>query len=280
MKMSKSMHIVCAIALLLIVYTFVQTLATVIDMILVRGDMSVWHIDWVLFLSSIITSIAILSLSWWRGDLWNIVSINWKWAPLMFVITILGMMATDIMNELMSVGNLGIMEEMFGSLSSSIIGIIAIAVLGPVCEELLFRAGIEGVMLKRGVNPWVAIIVSAVIFGAIHLNPGQLLPATLGGVMFGILYWKTRSVIPGIICHVVNNSLAVVVMRSDDMDKNQTFTSLLGSWWVVLIALLLLLTLVAWVFYIYIKQRPSSVVAVPEVTETEIQANQPTDSLS
>lgn len=278
MKMSRSMRIVCSIAALLAVYIFFQTAATLIDLVMVRGNLNECHFDWVLFISSIITSVIIICLVWWRGDLWNIRSIKWKWSPLMLFITMLGMMGTDILNELLNVGNLDMMEQMFGNLSSTTIGMLAIALLGPICEEVLFRGGIEGVMLKHGVRPWIAIVVSAFLFGAIHMNPGQLLPAALGGAMFGILYWKTRSIIPGIICHVVNNSLSVWAMRSEEFNEQDTFTSLFGSWWVTLVAFIIITILVAWVYKIYIKSRPTLVLAAEE-TEVEISAEEETEVL-
>ena len=272
------MRIVCSIVALLAVYVLVQTGATIIDLIMVHGNMNAWHVDWVLFISSIITSVIIICWAWWRGDLWNIRTINWKWSPLMLFITILGMMGTDILNELLNVGNLDMMDQLFGDLSDSPIGILAVAVFGPICEEILFRGGIEGAMLKNGVRPWIAIVVSAFLFGAIHMNPGQLLPAALGGVMFGILYWKTRSIIPGIICHVVNNSLSVWGMRDEVFNEQDTFTSLFGSWWVTLVAFIIITILVAWVYKIYIKSRPTLVLAAEE-TEVEIPTEEETEVL-
>ena len=55
---------------------------------------------------------------------------------------------------------------------------------------------------------WGAIAVSAVIFGAVHGNESQFLHAVLTGVLLGWMYERTRSIVPGLVCHWVNNSLA------------------------------------------------------------------------
>ena len=52
-------------------------------------------------------------------------------------------------------------------------GLFSVCILKPVLEELMFRTVILGLMLRSGVKPWVAIILSAFLFGASHLNMCQ-----------------------------------------------------------------------------------------------------------
>ena len=61
-------------------------------------------------------------------------------------------------------------------------------------------------------RPWTAIIVSSLIFGVVHMNPAQIPFAFLLGMMFGWLYYRTGSLLPGIIGHVLNNSVATANM--------------------------------------------------------------------
>ena len=104
------------------------------------------------------------------------------------------------------------MEDTFIEMSRNPLGLLSIALLAPILEEMLFRGAIEGRLLRMWQNPWGAIIVSSLVFGVVHMNPAQIPFAFLLGVMFGWLYYRTGSLLPGIIGHVLNNSVAAVNM--------------------------------------------------------------------
>lgn len=100
------------------------------------------------------------------------------------------------------------MGATFDVLQSGWLGIICISVLGPVLEEMLFRGAITKVLLQR-YSPVKAIILSALVFGIFHINPAQVAGAILSGGLFAWLYYKTGSLVPGILIHILNNSLSV-----------------------------------------------------------------------
>lgn len=101
-----------------------------------------------------------------------------------------------------------IMEQSFDILQSGWGGILAIAIVGPVLEELLFRGAITKALLQQ-YNPAKAILISALLFGVFHINPAQILPAFLIGILLAWTYYKTGSLIPCILMHILNNSLSV-----------------------------------------------------------------------
>lgn len=152
---------------------------------------------------------------------------KWKWVPLLAVATLCGILCFNIFSEYLNLED--IIEEQLMELATSFWGIIAIVILGPLTEELVFRSAILGNMLYRGVNTWTAIIVSSFLFGIAHLNPSQIPFAFLLGILFGILYVKTRSVVPGIICHIINNSLSVIMINLYSDKPDMTFEKLFGS---------------------------------------------------
>ena len=81
----------------------------------------------------------------------------------------------------------------------------------PKCGDImrmLFRGAITKVLLQK-YSPVKAIILSALIFGIFHINPAQVVGAVLSGVLFAWLYYKTGSLVPGILIHILNNSLSV-----------------------------------------------------------------------
>lgn len=101
------------------------------------------------------------------------------------------------------------MEASFDYMQSSWAGILLVALAGPVVEELFFRGGVLRVLLRTCRRPWVAIVVSGLIFGIIHMNPVQVAFASVAGILLGWLYWRTRSLIPCMVVHVLNNSFSV-----------------------------------------------------------------------
>ena len=103
-------------------------------------------------------------------------------------------------------------QELFISMSHNIFGVLSIAIVVPILEEFLFRGAIEGHLLRKGWSPKWAILVSALIFGIIHGNPAQIPFAFLIGLLFGWLYYRTGSLVPGIVGHIINNSFGAWTM--------------------------------------------------------------------
>ncbi|MBP5365657.1 MAG: CPBP family intramembrane metalloprotease [Bacteroidales bacterium] len=122
----------------------------------------------------------------------------------------LGIFALDLIQSYLDLPNL--IEDVMKSASLSAFGFIVISLLGPIFEELIFRSGALGYMLRKGVDGKVAVVVSALLFGLIHINPAQIFVATFIGVVLGVIYYKTRNVILTTIIHVINNTIACLGM--------------------------------------------------------------------
>lgn len=105
------------------------------------------------------------------------------------------------------------MKEFFTNIGESgVVGFITVAIFAPVFEELLCR----GVILRgllRHTSPAKAIIWSSLMFGVMHLNPWQAIPAVLAGILFGWVYYKTGSLYISIFLHSVNNSISFVILK-------------------------------------------------------------------
>ena len=102
------------------------------------------------------------------------------------------------------------MSETFLGLSRNAVGIMGLAFFGPLLEEVLFRGAIQGALMRYFGRPWPAIVVAALVFGIFHMNPVQIVYATLLGIVLGWIYYRTGSLLSVIVGHVLNNSLAVV----------------------------------------------------------------------
>ncbi|MBW4643355.1 MAG: CPBP family intramembrane metalloprotease [Goleter apudmare HA4340-LM2] len=91
------------------------------------------------------------------------------------------------------------------SLFYNILSVIALVVVAPITEEFLFR----GIILQRWASKWgmpTALIASGVLFGVLHAN---FVGLSIFGIVMGVLYVKTRTLIVPIACHAFNNALAV-----------------------------------------------------------------------
>lgn len=93
--------------------------------------------------------------------------------------------------------------------------IIAIVFLGPVLEELVFRRVIFGSIIQN-YNFWIASIVSAVVFAAIHMDFTHILLYTICGMIFAFLYHKTKRLITPIIAHVLLNGFVTFLQMNAD----------------------------------------------------------------
>ena len=119
---------------------------------------------------------------------------------------------------------------------AEVAGILFGGIFGPIAEDIGFRGVLLDGLLKTRCRPWLAILISALVFGLFHGIGVQFFGAMLFGIMVGWLYWRTGSIIPGIIIHVVNNSLSFI-----DLSGQSTIVYL-----VILVVGLLLLAYSFW----------------------------------
>ncbi len=101
-------------------------------------------------------------------------------------------------------------EAIPDTIPNAILLFVAVAVLAPILEELLFR-GLLQKSLMNLMPIWAAILISSGIFAAVHMD----LYATPGiwvlGAIFGYLYYKTGSLRTNIVLHMVNNAMALLL---------------------------------------------------------------------
>ncbi len=140
-------------------------------------------------------------------------------------------------------------EKLFAMLTQrDIWTFLTVGITGPILEEVLFRGIILDGFLGR-YKPGKAIFWSAFLFGLFHLNPWQFIPAFLIGLLLGYIYLKTRSLIPAIAIHMINNSfsyLMVYIFGEDVQSYRDIFTGS-GPYLIFLgMALLIFLLFLGW----------------------------------
>lgn len=93
---------------------------------------------------------------------------------------------------------------------NSILLFVTIAVVAPLLEEILFRGLLQNALSKR-LPVWAAIALSALIFGAMHMDLYAMPPLVLMGAIFGVIYHLTGSLRITIVLHMINNAAALAL---------------------------------------------------------------------
>ncbi len=104
---------------------------------------------------------------------------------------------------------LEMLAQMMPSDLSLPVMIFLVAVAPGICEEVLFRGAILG-LLGRSLRPWFAVVLASVAFGLFHLSLFRILPTAALGVLFGFARMRSGSLVVPIVMHVMNNGLLVL----------------------------------------------------------------------
>jgi len=123
------------------------------------------------------------------------------------------------------------LEAMLADMMHNRWGYLAIGILAPLAEEVVFRGAILRTLLKLFDRRWywAAIFLSAVIFGLVHGNVQQFVHAALIGLLLGWMYYRTDSIVPGVVFHWVNNSAAYVIANLIPNAENAELIDIFGG---------------------------------------------------
>ena len=88
--------------------------------------------------------------------------------------------------------------------------LLAIAIVGPIVEEIMFRGLIYRSLEKAIETPWIPIVISGVMFGVWHGSFIQGVYTAILGIILAYYYKKTRSLFLVIMVHIINNFLSTL----------------------------------------------------------------------
>ena len=91
------------------------------------------------------------------------------------------------------------------------LALIALVLIPPIFEETIFRGFIFPALSKRAGLIWGAVL-SSMLFGAAHGQPNLFVYTSILGLLLCFMYVKTRSIVPGVLLHMVNNYLAFLAL--------------------------------------------------------------------
>ncbi len=117
------------------------------------------------------------------------------------------------------------------------------ALIPAIAEETLFRGFLQS-SLEQEYKPAKAIIITALIFSLLHMNPIGLIPLIGIGIYLGFVAYTTNNLLLPMLIHFINNTFAVIVIYSpflSALDDSITDLSLINASLITISGLLLVL---------------------------------------
>ena len=93
-----------------------------------------------------------------------------------------------------------------------IFGLIVMAIFPAIFEEIFFRGAMQNIFVRWLKNPWVAILITSIIFSLIHSSIYLFLSRLALGYALGLMYYYTKNIWINIAIHFINNGLILTVM--------------------------------------------------------------------
>lgn len=123
-----------------------------------------------------------------------------------------GMVLSSIMSAIFKTSAQGAVESMDALMTDNIFKMLFVVALAPgICEELMFRGYLLSAVENK-IKPQQAILVVAVVFGIFHMSVVKFLTTALLGYVFAYIAHKSKSIVPGMTMHFMNNALSCLVM--------------------------------------------------------------------
>ncbi|MFY7978832.1 MAG: CPBP family intramembrane glutamic endopeptidase [Sediminibacterium sp.] len=118
-----------------------------------------------------------------------------------------------------------------------LIAILAIAVVPAIVEELYFRGTLQKIIADWSGKPFVAIVITAILFSAFHFSYFGFLSRMSLGIVLGLIYYYTKTIWLPILMHFVNNAIGVAALyavRNNPKKIDQVMDSNLTYYWVII----------------------------------------------
>ena len=100
---------------------------------------------------------------------------------------------------------------------------LAVVIMAPIGEEIVFRGFLQKFLEEYWKDVTRAVLITSLVFALIHFNPYWTIQIYLLGVILGFLSWKTKSIIPSIILHGLNNGIAFILNIFNDFNLSFYF---------------------------------------------------------
>lgn len=90
--------------------------------------------------------------------------------------------------------------------------LLAVAIIPAFIEEVYFRGSLQKILTDWTGKPYLAIILTAIFFSAIHFSYFGFLSRMALGIILGCIYYYTKTIWLPILLHFLNNGIAIVTL--------------------------------------------------------------------
>jgi membrane protease YdiL (CAAX protease family) len=115
-----------------------------------------------------------------------------------------------------------------------VLALIVMAFLPALCEETLFRGGLQNFLTRSTKIPWLAILIASFIFSAIHLSWYLFIPRLFLGIILGLVYYYSGRLWLSIFAHFLNNAYvitALYISQRQGKSLKEAIVNNESTWW-------------------------------------------------
>jgi len=127
-----------------------------------------------------------------------------------------------------------------------IVSLVVLALIPAIFEEMLFRGCLQKIMISLTRNAFAGILITSIIFSAIHFSYYGFLPRLFLGLLLGYIFYLSKNIWLNIIAHFLNNAYPLTAMygltmqgKSSEDVLQETFPLYYGVIGAVILILLL-----------------------------------------
>ena len=130
-------------------------------------------------------------------------------------------------------------------LSDYLFAMVVMALAPAIFEEVLFRGAFQKLFIQWARHAWIGIIITSILFSAIHFSFFGFLPRIALGMILGLIFHYSNNLWLSILLHFLNNAFVVTqlyVLRTQGKSVDKVMDETMPIWW-GLVALVLLIML-------------------------------------
>jgi membrane protease YdiL (CAAX protease family) len=121
---------------------------------------------------------------------------------------------------------------------------LGLCLIVPVAEEIVFRGMIQRIF-TRNMGAFVGVLLAGAIFGAVHMNAHLLISITAFGWFLGFVFAVTGNLVYPVVAHAIFNTVALIQLVGDESVERGNLPLYLQDVWIVVVALVLFIFLLA-----------------------------------
>jgi len=127
-----------------------------------------------------------------------------------------------------------------------LLSLVVLAAAPALFEEVLFRGGFQQIFIGWTKNKWAGIIITSILFSAIHFSYFGFLPRAALGIVLGLIFVYSKNIWLSIALHFLNNAFVVTqlyIVSRQGKSIEKTMDENMPIWWGAIALLLLIVFL-------------------------------------